>query len=436
MRERSKEAGLGAEAIAMLERQIREGDRRMVLLARILLCRGRGLSRGQTAGILGCSLKTVSKWWTWYGRHGLEGLREKVGMGPSERSAVKRAEPAKSELPSKRSANIRDIAKRVGVSAMTVSRALNHHPYVRDAVRSRVLKEAEALQYRANPDMKKLMVSLRKSRSESRSTICALQPEDWINGGPFYFEEVMRGAREKAEALGFNWTVFPLDNLVRNQRVSLRTLYNRGVDGILLGPAKPGMYDALLAEDSLWYRFSVVANSAAIGLPGMARIRPDYFNNMMQTCSRLWEQGVRRFALFLPETLNPYSHENYLGAYLAFMRKAQQPGLQPFFYGRATPREAVRKWDAAERPEVLIFANEVEFHWVVRNHFKKQFPPGRAAILLRQSTEYQGIDENPHQVGSTSVSELTDQIVHYERGFTTRLSVRLVEGTWKAIGTA
>ncbi|UUZ86301.1 LacI family DNA-binding transcriptional regulator [Paenibacillus sp. P26] len=47
-------------------------------------------------------------------------------------------------------ANIKDIAKRAGVSVTTVSRVLNGHPYVRQEKKRAVLEAIEALDYERN----------------------------------------------------------------------------------------------------------------------------------------------------------------------------------------------------------------------------------------------------------------------------------------------
>lgn len=47
-------------------------------------------------------------------------------------------------------ANIKDIAKRAGVSVTTVSRVLNNHPYVREDKREAVLQAMEEFNYQRN----------------------------------------------------------------------------------------------------------------------------------------------------------------------------------------------------------------------------------------------------------------------------------------------
>src|SRR4051794_17967274 len=50
----------------------------------------------------------------------------------------------------KRGATILDIARKLGLSAMTVSRALTGHPEVSESTRRKVLRCAESVGYRPN----------------------------------------------------------------------------------------------------------------------------------------------------------------------------------------------------------------------------------------------------------------------------------------------
>ena len=47
-----------------------------------------------------------------------------------------------------RAANIRDVARRAGVSHQTVSRVINNHTSVRESTRQRVQRAVEQLSYR------------------------------------------------------------------------------------------------------------------------------------------------------------------------------------------------------------------------------------------------------------------------------------------------
>src|SRR5689334_2943501 len=110
---------------------------------------------------------------------------------------------------------LRTLATLANVSPMTVSLALRNHPRISAATRERVKKVAAAQGYQPDPVIAKLMHHLRKQRGHRvRSTLCGLQmrpltrdPQREID----YGTEVLRGARQRAESLGFRMDVLSID---------------------------------------------------------------------------------------------------------------------------------------------------------------------------------------------------------------------------------
>ena len=86
---------------------------------------------------------------------------------------------------------IRDVAEYSGVSVSTVSRVLNHHPDVSEAVRGRVMEAVRELRYVPNDSARDLV----KSQSDAIGVV--------VRGAsnPF-FAPVIRAIEEEAEAAG------------------------------------------------------------------------------------------------------------------------------------------------------------------------------------------------------------------------------------------
>ena len=70
--------------------------------------------------------------------------------------------------------NLKDLARTLGVSKTTVSRALNGYPEVSDATRERVLAAAREATYEANPMARSLAVG----RTNVFGIIYPLKPSD------------------------------------------------------------------------------------------------------------------------------------------------------------------------------------------------------------------------------------------------------------------
>ena len=79
-----------------------------------------------------------------------------------------------------------EIAKRVGCSHATVSRALAGSPLISDATKEKVLRVAEELGYRKNAVVSNLMALLRTGRDpKHHSTISWKTPPQRIGSRPF-----------------------------------------------------------------------------------------------------------------------------------------------------------------------------------------------------------------------------------------------------------
>lgn len=123
------------------------------------------------------------------------------------------------------SPTLKDVAKKVGVSYATVSRALNNHKDVNDKTRKKVLKIAQEMGYKPNAIAQGLV------KKETR-TIGLLIP-DITN--PF-FPEVAQGVEEAANKAGYN--VF-LCNTEWDEELEtdyLNVLLQKQVDGLIISP--------------------------------------------------------------------------------------------------------------------------------------------------------------------------------------------------------
>jgi DNA-binding LacI/PurR family transcriptional regulator len=123
----------------------------------------------------------------------------------------------------KRRATARDIAQHLGISIMTVSRALRNQPNVREKTRNRVLNAA--VKYGYNPDAIAKSLVLKKTY-----TIGVVVPEFTHS----FFPEVIRGIEEIAYRAGYYLILMHSGEDAERERDALRTLESKRVDGILI----------------------------------------------------------------------------------------------------------------------------------------------------------------------------------------------------------
>lgn len=120
---------------------------------------------------------------------------------------------------------IKDIAKKIGVSYATVSRALNGRSGVNEDTRQMIIAEAKKMGYQPNAIARGLVM-------KQTNTIGLVIP-DITN--PF-FPEIARGVEDAANEFGY--TVFLCNtNWNRNKEMTyLKVLQEKRVDGIIMTP--------------------------------------------------------------------------------------------------------------------------------------------------------------------------------------------------------
>ena len=135
--------------------------------------------------------------------------------------------------------NIADVAREAGVSAQTVSRALNNKGEISAETRERVLETVERLGYRPNTLARGLV-------TQKTSTLGLVVPDI---ANPF-FSEVARGAEDTAHRAGFSLLLCnTMENSAREVE-ALRTLEAQRVDGIILCSSRlsEGEFGAMTAR--------------------------------------------------------------------------------------------------------------------------------------------------------------------------------------------
>lgn len=123
----------------------------------------------------------------------------------------------------KRHITIHDIARELGISASTVSRALNNNPRISAATRDKVQKMAASWGYLPNV----MASSLRKGKG---NTVGVIVPN--INRS--FFSNIIGGIEEKLSLAGFNLMICQSNESLRKEKEALQTLMNARVDGIMM----------------------------------------------------------------------------------------------------------------------------------------------------------------------------------------------------------
>lgn len=127
----------------------------------------------------------------------------------------------------KEKVTIHDIAKKLNITASTVSRALNDHPRISTATKKAVLKVAEKLNYQPN----NIAAALRNGKSNILGIIVPTIDRS-------FFSSVIRGIEEIANTSRYNVMICQTYDKYEKELQTVEALLNARVDGIIVSHSK------------------------------------------------------------------------------------------------------------------------------------------------------------------------------------------------------
>jgi len=192
---------------------------------------------------------------------------------------------------------IKDIAKELGISPSTVSRALKDHFEISQETKDAVKRVAEELNYQPNS----LALSLRYSRSH---TIGVIVPEIVH----FFFSTIISGIEDVAQSRGYNIIVTQSSESLEREMANIQTLFNNRVDGVLMSLSSEtheyAHIESVMQKGLPIVFFDRVANELE-----SSKVIVDDFLGGYQATQHLLQQGYKRIAhLAGPGTLDMAYH--------------------------------------------------------------------------------------------------------------------------------
>jgi LacI family transcriptional regulator len=127
----------------------------------------------------------------------------------------------------KEKSTIHDIAKKLNITASTVSRALKDHPRISDSTKQAVQNAAKKLNYQPN----NIAAALRNGRSNIIGIIVPTIDRS-------FFSSVVRGIEEVAKTKNYNVMICQSYDSYEKEVATVEALLNSRVDGIILSICK------------------------------------------------------------------------------------------------------------------------------------------------------------------------------------------------------
>lgn len=187
-------------------------------------------------------------------------------------------------MPEKRRLTLKDIAKELGISVSTASRALNSYPGIAEETIKLVKDFAEKHNYVPNT----MAVNFRKNKT---MTLGVVVPEI-IH---YFFSSVISGAIQTAKKHGYNVFVSQTDELVENEITTCRAMLSSSVDGLLISLSNEttdcGHIQEILDEGKPVVQFDKVSDSLET-----PKVIVDDYQGSFYGVQHLIDQGYKKIA--------------------------------------------------------------------------------------------------------------------------------------------
>jgi LacI family transcriptional regulator len=179
---------------------------------------------------------------------------------------------------------IKDIARELGISPSTVSRALKDHPDISPETKKAVNALAEKLNYQPN------IVAL-NLRQRKTNTIGIIIPEIVH----FFFSTVISGIEDIAYQAGYNVIIAQSNESYQREVTDMKALFNSRVDGMLLSLSRETTnfdhIDSIINKGVPIVFFDRVYDS-----PRCSKVVVDDYSGAKEAVLHLIDQGCQRIA--------------------------------------------------------------------------------------------------------------------------------------------
>ncbi|GAB2942074.1 LacI family DNA-binding transcriptional regulator [Hymenobacter coalescens] len=253
----------------------------------------------------------------------------------------------KPAAPGNNPVSMADLARELGVSMTTISRALSDHHSIGPEMKLKVLKLAKKYNYQPN----RLASALRKGKSQ---LLGILVP--YIEGR--FFPSVVHGIETAASRAGYNVIICQSNEDVQQERRNVESLLSAQVAGILVSPSRTTL-DYRHFEKVRSRGLPLVFFDRTVGADRVHAVVLDDQEGGYASTRHLLARGCRRIAHVAgPQTLNIYKNrrQGYLDALAEAGIAADEALIDYADMTQEHGAAAMRRWLALPRPPDAVFA--------------------------------------------------------------------------------
>lgn len=322
---------------------------------------------------------------------------------------------------------MRDIARRAGVSVMTVSRALRGTGRVSPVTVERIRQIADEMGYRPNPLVQTLMTGVRRQRVEQSTSLAWVLDYSLAQGPPAIIEQIREGASERAEELGYGLQTLNLREYSSDAQALARMMRARGISGAVIAP----LHKTGKLEHFPWSDFAVATVGRSLLEPGIHYTMPHSYHSMQRILGELNRRGYQRIGFLALQEMEKRSEESYRMIFQHSFLATGQSTVEAFQYYDHWKNEDFHHWLTSYQPDAVI----VPFPGMhkILEEAGAQIPErlGLVCPSWRPETpEITGISLPFSALGSAAVDLVVAQIHRNEKGIPQFPQAVLLEGQW------
>jgi DNA-binding LacI/PurR family transcriptional regulator len=317
-------------------------------------------------------------------------------------------------------ARLKDISLEVGVSVMTVSRALRGDARVAEETRGRILRVAERLGYAPDPYMARLMRVVRERKQTGLRAIIAVirehVPDDALLSDSYQFVP-LEPIRQRAAGHGYGVEEFFLgrDGLTPDRLQEV--LHARGIEAVIVSPQSM----QLPCSELDYSPFAAVTFGYAMSEPALHMCAGNMTVGIQTAADQLHARGYQRIGVAVTRWIVNRSQFGYSGGWFHWQQSLPENRRVPLllFPHNDISRgyEAFAEWFQRHEPDALITFDTHVPHWLRR--LGKRFPEDIGFVAhdwTPRMAQFAGIDQRRDHLAAAAVDLIVTQLSQNERG--------------------
>lgn len=329
--------------------------------------------------------------------------------------------------------NLRDLARRAGVSLATASLALRGSPKVSAKTRELVRKAAEASGYNPETTVAAIMRRVRTRSGANRflgTLACIYEPPAESPKRPVLPPQMKEGVDARAARLGYKIDYLPVGRTKHEQQRLREVLRNRGIRGVVIAP----FWTQTSMADFDFSGFAVAEIGLWLHEPILHRTDCFHLGAIQAALNELGARGYRRVALATSVTHNARVAHAWTAGFREWHAERERSALPVFFYPEKSDASfpGFRKWVEEVKPDVVVqtFSGDLTYRLLGQCGLRVPEDIGFASLYCEAKHPWSGINQRPGLTAEAAVDFVVTQLQTGESGVPRAPRLMLTQGVW------